>query len=338
MITTDPVGDWSWEVLLSGGPVGPDLPTETAGAVWGVLEKCGLATSAGTASISAVSANGPRRVWFHEDFTSPDSKQLRSGSPISDAMLRTKSSGADCVLTIRIQSPGFWLEAGRKNRAEKLFLIQVEMWKSALLVVTLETFSDAWLTCDTRDRAQPEIFEENAPRLAEALAEISSYLKSPVSPGDPNRFATPVADGFEDPSTEGAPYVDSWGTFEAAARSRKLHTGLPSGSPGYEEVTDYPVRYVAVTWNGRKVGYIWASVGDYAAGYAPRTAAGEDAFDVGKKWILLLREAHSKGLSALDALEWLTRRSPQQGAGEIAESDPLEVSSLDELEELSGRY
>ncbi|MEU2789510.1 hypothetical protein [Streptomyces sp. NPDC007100] len=57
----------------------------------------------------------------------------------------------DALVSFRVQCPGYWIESGTKHRAEKLFVIQVDIWKSSLLVVTLETYSDAWLTMDTRE-------------------------------------------------------------------------------------------------------------------------------------------------------------------------------------------
>jgi hypothetical protein len=337
VITTEPVGDWTWEVPLSGDLPVSGLAMETSASVWDVLEKYELASSAGRAEVSAASTTTPRDVWFHKYFTVTNSETLRSGSPIFDLPSRVNSE-VDYILTTQIQCPGIWLESGRRNRAEKLFTIQVDIWKSALLVMTLQTYSDAWLTFDTRDRAQSDVFRDNAPRLAATLAEISERFKTPVSPGDPNHFATPTANGFEDPGTEGASYVDSWGTFESAARSRKLRVDLPPGPLAYEEVTACPVRYITISRNGRKVGFVWASVGDFAAGYAPRTAAGEDAFTIGKKWLLLLREAHSKNFTPLEALGWLAQSAPPDGAGEVEEGGLLEASSLEELEELSGTY
>ncbi|MFI9192551.1 hypothetical protein ACIG0A_25030 [Streptomyces californicus] len=337
MITTEPVGDWTWEVPLSGSPSAPELAMETSATIWDVLNKHELAISKGKAEISIASVNDPHNIRLQENFTAANSETLRSRSPVVGSQPHARI-GIEHIFTIRIQCPGVWLESGKRHRAEKLFSIQVEIWKSALLVVTLETYSDAWLTFDTRDRAQSKISEENAHRLSSALAEISIRLNAEVEPGDPNYFATPAVDGFDDQGAEGASYVDPWGTFESSARSRKLRAYIPAGPPAYEEVTDLPVRYYTVALNGQKVGFIWASVGEFAAGYTPRTAAGEDAFIAGKEFIMLFREAHSKNLAPLDALDWLAQRAAQIGVGKVEETCPLEASSLEELEELSGTY
>ncbi|MFF7788867.1 hypothetical protein [Streptomyces sp. NPDC007991] len=253
-------------------------------------------------------------------------------------MAEAESLEGDFVVGVRIECPGYWLEPGAKHRAEKLFTIQVDIWKSSLLVVTLETYADAWLTMDTRDREQPEIYAENAPRLAAALEGISNLLGGAPTPGDPNRHATPTESGFEDPRIEGAAYDDSWGTFEIPARSRLLRSRIPASEDEYQEITDHPVRYFTIRRDGQTMGYVWASVGDEAAGYEPRTAAGEGAFEVGADWLLRLRDARSQGLNALAALTWVAQRPPRPEAGLVVEDTPQVAPSLDALEELSGRY
>jgi hypothetical protein len=191
---------------------------------------------------------------------------------------------------------------------------------------------------DTRDREQPEVYAENAPRLAAALDGISSLLGSAPTPGDPNRHATPTETGFEDPRIEGPAYDDSWGAFEISTRSRLLRSRIPASEDEYQEITEHPVRYFTVQRDGQTMGYVWASVGDEAAGYEPRTAAGEGALEVGAEWLLRLREAHGQGLTALAALAWVAQ-SPARPAGDVVVEDTPQVApSLDALEELSGRY
>lgn len=233
-----------------------------------------------------------------------------------------------------------WAMAGTgfAYRAEKLFSVQVEVWDGKLLVVTLETYSDAWLTMDTRDREQPEVHAANAPRLAAALEGISALLGSPPTPGDENRYAAPSATGFKDLRNEGPAYTDSWGTFEGLNRASLLDSRIPPSENEYEAITEYSVRYLTVQREGITLGFVWASVGDAAAGYVPRTAAGDEAFDAGAGWLLRLREAHSQGLSPLAALDWLAEHPPPPQFGRIAEATLEEAESLDTLEELSGRH
>ncbi|WP_241990014.1 MULTISPECIES: hypothetical protein [unclassified Streptomyces] len=258
-------------------------------------------------------------------------------SPVVRALEQTEALEGDLVAVLRVDCPGTWLEPVRSHRAEKLFAIQVEVWGGTLLVVTLETFSDAWLTMDTRGREQPDVHALNAPRLAAALDGISTFLGTPPMPGDENRYATPNETGFADPRIEGPAYDDAWGTFERLDRTRLLDARLPRCDEEYEQVTEAPVRYTTVRRDGVTLGYVWAATDDSAAGYVPRTAAGDAAFDAGAVWLSSLREACSEGLRPLRALDRLARRPAGPQAGVVSAAAFATAPSLDALEELSGR-
>ncbi|MFC9510090.1 hypothetical protein [Streptomyces sp. NPDC057002] len=290
------------------------------------------------ASVAVRSVHDTRDLRVRVDGLSLKSEQLSAEATLSRAVAEADSLEGDFVVGVRINCPGYWLESGVKYRAEKLFAIQVDLWKNSLLVVTLETYVDAWLTMDTRDREQPEVYAENAPRLATALHGISSLLGCAPTPGDPNRHATPTETGFEDPRIDGPAYDDSWGTFEIATRSRLLRSRIPASEDEYQEITEHPVRYFTIRRDGQTMGYVWASVGDEAAGYEPRTAAGEAAFEEGAEWLLRLRDAHGRGLNALAALDWVAQSPPRPEGGLVVEDTPQMAPSLDALEELSGRY
>ncbi|MCL7496335.1 MULTISPECIES: hypothetical protein [Streptomyces] len=133
---------------------------------------------------------------------------------------------------------------------------------------------------------------------------MPEVLGSTIDPGDPTRHAHPTATGFEDLSEEGAGYDDSWGTFEAPARWQKLMKLLPDGYPeqSYESWTDGPVRYAKVLSRDRVVGYLWVATDEDAAGYEPRAAVGEAAFEEGVPWLLHFAKAHQAGVPLLGAL------------------------------------
>lgn len=338
MITTDPIGDWTWEITPSHDEACPSRAVEIATAIWRILAKFDLAVAPGRINFSVRPRDNMRDAWVSVQDQILQTGSFRSGTTISDAVSQAEKKEGNLVVSARIQCPGLWYESGITHRAEQLFVATVEIWKRNLIVVTLETYSDAWLTMDTREREQAAVHAQNAPRLAAALKEISTALGSAPTPGDPNRHATPTETGFEDPTIEGTAYVDSWGTFEVPARSRRLRADLPLTENDYEEITSHPVRYFTIQRENRTIGYVWASIGDNAACYEPRTAAGDEAFEAGREWLLRLRTAHEQGLDALAALDWLTRLPPRKEIGTIAEATPQEAPSLDSLEELSGRY
>ncbi|MEU1149052.1 hypothetical protein ACFYO9_24145 [Streptomyces sp. NPDC005863] len=340
MITSTPVGDWTWEVTAHDDEIRPTRALQTAAAVWNELAERNLAVPDGKVRVLARSGDKLRDVRVDESGLLLGSDPLAPQSDLARAVARAEMLDGDFVLTIRIECPGRWLEPGFEYRAEKLFVIHVEVWDGKLLVVTLETYSDAWLTMDTRDREQPELHAANAPRLTAALEGISALLGSSPTPGDENRHAAPSATGFRDLRSEGPAYTDSWGTFEGLNRASLLSARVPQSEyeDEYESITEHPVRYFTVQREGRTLGFVWASVGDAAAGYVPRTAAGDEAFDVGAKWLLRLREAHSRGLSPFAALDWLSQQPSHPELGLIVEDTPQNAESLDALEELSGRY
>ncbi|SPE56235.1 hypothetical protein SNS2_2970 [Streptomyces netropsis] len=338
MITSDPIGDWTWEITPDTGDIRPARAVEIAGAVWNILNRHELAIPMGKTGFSVRSVGDMRDVRVNANGLPFEEEPLRSGTALSSVVAQAESLEGDFLVSVRVQCPGFWREPGAKYRAEKLFVLQVDIWKGSLIVVTLETYSDAWLTMDTREREQAAVHAENAPRLAAALEEVSALLGCFPTPGDPNRHATPTETGFEDLRIEGPAYDDSWGTFDVPARARRLRSLLPPSEDEYPEVTEYPVRYFTIQRDGRTLGFIWASAADNAAGYEPRTAAGDDAFEAGAGWMLRLRDAHSRGFTAPEALDWVAQLPPQQEIGSIAEGAPQEAPSLDALEELSGRY
>ncbi|MFF9129950.1 MULTISPECIES: hypothetical protein [unclassified Streptomyces] len=338
MITSTPVGDWTWEVTADDGEIRPVRAVHIAVAVWNELAKRNLAVPEGKARILARSGAKLREVRLDASGLRLGPAPLAPGSDLTEAVAQAEALDGDFVLTFRIECPGWWLEPGGDHRAEKLFSIQAEVWGGDLLVVTLETYSDAWLTMDTRDREQPEVYAANAPRLAAALEGISALLGGAPTPGDENRYAAPSATGFKDLRNEGPAYVDAWGTFEGLDRASLLNARIPRSEDEYESYTEHPVRYFTIQREGRTLGFVWASADDAAAGYVPRTAAGEDAFDEGAGWLLRLREAYSQGLSPLAALSWVARNPPHPGNGLVVEDTPRDAPSLDALEDLSGRY
>ncbi|MGA4842071.1 hypothetical protein [Streptomyces sp. G45] len=338
MITTSAVGDWSWELGHSPHGIGLISAVETSDAVWRALAAQELALPGGKFAVTARTTGDVRDAHLALSRAVASSAPLASDPAILDAVGELETLKEISLAEMRVQCSGLWLEPSGKHRAERLFSVQVDIWKNSLVVVSLETYSDAWMTMDLREREQVEVHALNAPRLAAALAGVSALLGRPPTPGDPTPYATPTKEGFEDLREEGAAYPDPWATFEVPARSRRLRALLPADQDEYLETTDHAVRYYTIQREGRTLGYVWASVADNAAGYEPRSAAGDDAFAAGAAWLTRLRDAHGRGLTALAALDWLTHLPPLPDIGTIAENTPREASSLDALEELSGRY
>ena len=186
MITSNPVGDWTWELTADSGEIRPVRAVQTAVTVWNELAKGSLAVPEGKAGVLVRGGAKLRDVRLDASGLRLGPDPLAPGADLTQAVAQVEALNGNFVLTIRIECPGWWLEPGFEYRAEKLFSIQVEVWDGNLLIVTLETYSDAWLTMDTRDREQPEVYAANAPRLAATLGSISAMLEGAPTPGDEN--------------------------------------------------------------------------------------------------------------------------------------------------------
>ncbi|MFD9574703.1 hypothetical protein ACFWBI_33385 [Streptomyces sp. NPDC059982] len=163
---------------------------------------------------------------------------------------------------------------------------------------------------------------------------------APVDPGDPTRYADPTAEGFAEPGETGAEHDDVWGMFEVPTRWRRLTALLPGGPDrrDYGSTTELPVRYARVRCGEQVLGCLMASA-DGAAGYEPRSAAGDAAFEAGAVRLARLRSARLRGLGAPEALDGLLGASADGGPdGSAVGTVARETASLDALEELSGRY
>ncbi|MFI7503501.1 hypothetical protein ACIBVL_34525 [Streptomyces sp. NPDC049687] len=337
MITTNSIGDWLWEITPRQ-EVKPSRAIDHAVAVWNILATAGVATPLAEVSVGVRSGDDMRDVRFEASGLPLERVPLVPGSALARASEHVDELQGDFVVRVRMRCPGEWSEGGVRHRAEQLFTIQVDIWERSLLTVLLETYSDAWLTMDTRGREQLSVHEENAPRLEYALAEISNFFGCSPTPGEENRYAIPTETGFEDVRIDGPAYDDAWRTFEVLDRSRRLRSPLPASEQEYSATTEQPVQYYTVQDGGQVLGYLWAARGDNAAGFEPRTAAGEQAFDAGRTWILLLREAYRLGISASHVLNWLGRQELPAGIGRLAEDEPRTCPSLEYLEDLSGRW
>ncbi|MFE9453368.1 hypothetical protein [Streptomyces sp. NPDC006739] len=338
MITTDPIGEWTWEITPEGRSVEPSRAIQIAAAIWNVLAGVGIAAPVAEVSVTVRSMGDMRDIRFEATGIPLEEDPLAPHTALARAASHTDALQGDFVVAVRMRCPGVWSVPGTRHRAEQLFTIQADVWKRSLVAVTLETYSDVWLTMDTRGREQIATYDENAPRLALALKEISELFGCAPTPGDENRYATPTETGFEDLRIEGPAYVDAWGTFEVPARSRRLRSLLPPSEEEYPETTEHPVHYYTVRDQGQILGYVWAAQADNAAGFEPRTAAGKRAFEAGRAWLLRLREAHRLGLQAPDVLTWLAQQAAPHVIGHIAEDEPQACPNLDSLEDLSGRW
>ncbi|MEV6961301.1 hypothetical protein AB0M97_19290 [Streptomyces sp. NPDC051207] len=302
-------------------------------ALWASMRASGLAEGDAQADISVRGKNGGELLL--------DLKRVPVAAAATDSELSQLVRSVDPeqvrLVTIDLATPGVCLREGKARHAQKMFMISVDAWASGAGTVTLRTFSDAWLSHDLRGHRQTGVQQENAPRLAAALAEITRITGAPIIPSDPTSYATPTMTGFEDLPDEDPDLLDSWYMFEVPRRTDWFLDQLPPGSLHFETQAESPVTFVEVMLGGRVIGYLWVSDNDDAAGYEPRTPAGDIALDVGKEWLTRLSDAKRRGLSPSEALREFSARRGDSRSGSVVADSPQRVSSLEDLQDLSGR-
>lgn len=96
---------------------------------------------------------------------------------------------------------GKWFDAAGKSRKDQLVELSVspdDLGMSA----TLSVHHDIWKWFDFTGRPHPEVYNRNAPRLAEALRELNSVLGVELEPGEPTYYGTPAESGIVTPDPD----------------------------------------------------------------------------------------------------------------------------------------
>ncbi|MEV5442157.1 hypothetical protein AB0N23_06365 [Streptomyces sp. NPDC052644] len=316
------MGEWFWEttVDVSDGR-GVRRALELFSELQALATRLGVVDGWGRSGVRVVTVDAPRRERYKWEGVGPVGRAVEV-----DSVQFTDRT----TLHVWCELPGNWFNGGAAHRVERLFTLRLVVWDQGGAMVSLATYSDAWLTLDLRERPQADVAASNAPRLAALLSAVSELLDAETEPGDPTFYGRPTQWGFEDLSVEGADYVDAWSTFAVPARWQRLKELLPDGyeDHAYDGWTDGPVRYFPVHDQGKTVGYLWAAIENEAAGYEPRTAAGDVAFFAGVPLLLSFAKAYQARISPLDALKEAALSHP----GTVIR----EMESLDAVQEMSG--
>ncbi|MFI2599593.1 hypothetical protein ACH5AC_02510 [Streptomyces sp. NPDC018693] len=332
-----PVGSWSWETKTQQPHDNPSKRcVQQVLTAWTALRACGLAEGDAQADVTVYGKHEGellldlKRVCVPMDMTATDDE-------LSQA-LRSVDPSQSRLVTVDLATPGVLLRtSGVPRRVQKLFVISVDAWASGAGTVTLRTFSDAWMSHDLRGHRQSEVQRENAPRLAAALAEITRITRVEVVPSDPTSYGTPTTTGFEDLPDEDPDLLDSWYMFEVPRRTDWLLGQLPPNSPHFETQAESPVTFAEVALRDQVIGYLWASDSENAAGYEPRTPAGDISLDAGKEWLARLSEAKRRGLRPSDALREFAGWQGDFRSGTVLAGSLRTAPSLEDLQDLSGR-
>ncbi|SHI56736.1 hypothetical protein SAMN05421803_101603 [Nocardiopsis flavescens] len=103
---------------------------------------------------------------------------------------------------LELLGPGVWINnEGHTKREQKLIGAFLSMDEFAVWG-TLWVMHDIWSYYDFSGQPHPEVYNNNAPRLASVLKEIETSLDVEIEEGEPTYFATPEKYGILTPTTE----------------------------------------------------------------------------------------------------------------------------------------
>ncbi|MCC3653172.1 MULTISPECIES: hypothetical protein [Streptomyces] len=196
-------GSWFWD-LEETAPPGLESAMKTAETMAGVLKRLGLLF--------------PYRLEY--DWYVLDSGYTGVGSTLSvstaldtpDVLARLRGSRPTAfpdaqIDDVHVVGSGTWIDAaGNSHREPRLLELSVSPQPIGL-AATLAVHHDVWKWYDFFGRPHPEVYNRNAPRLAQALRELNSVLGVEPEPGEPTIFGAATELGIDTPD----PYDDGSG-------------------------------------------------------------------------------------------------------------------------------
>ncbi|MFF8617223.1 hypothetical protein [Streptomyces sp. NPDC015350] len=103
------------------------------------------------------------------------------------------------IADIDVIGVGKWIDAEGRHRIEPE-LINLSLSTTLTdLSAEISVHHDIWGRYDFAGHPHPEVHQNNAPRIAAALKEISTLLGMPPEPGEPTYFGTATLEGLATP-------------------------------------------------------------------------------------------------------------------------------------------
>ncbi|MFG3282515.1 hypothetical protein [Streptomyces sp. NPDC048111] len=185
-------GSWYWD-LGESIPPGLQSALTVAAKVAGVLKRFDLMDAVKLEYGWYVLNSGPVGV----------RSTLFTTLPLDDPDLPGKVLGSRPaafpeaeVATLHVGGAGTWFDASGKGRRES-GLIEFSVTPDPFgPAVNLEVHHDIWSPLDFSGRPHPEVHHRNAPRLAEALRDITAVLGVSPETGEPTYFGHAVDFGI----------------------------------------------------------------------------------------------------------------------------------------------
>jgi hypothetical protein len=190
MRSPDEVGSWIWYLEASESPgIGDCL--EVLARVVAVLENHGLLKSNVIETCWNQQGKGKIGIWTKSSLSTPFSDPSSAEFVQQSQPSGFPDSYADFIETVSL---GTWIDAnGRRRQELQLINLAVDP-DPGEIQVEIRVHHDIWSWYDFSGHPHPEIYEQNAPRLAAALEEVEKTLGVETENGESTYFG--VSEGF----------------------------------------------------------------------------------------------------------------------------------------------
>ncbi|MEU9763712.1 hypothetical protein ACFYYY_17495 [Streptomyces sp. NPDC001834] len=188
-------GSWYWDLDEFAAP-GLESALSVAARMCDVLARLELLTPVEL-----------KYSWYVLDVgTTGITSTLELTKPLGDPSLpervrgsRPSSHPAAAIASIGVIGTGTWIDAEGQPRTEPELVDLSLSTAPTGLSAELSVHHDIWCWYDFAGRPHPEVYRNNAPRLAAALEEIGALLGMPPEPGEPTYFGTATPEGLATP-------------------------------------------------------------------------------------------------------------------------------------------
>ncbi|MFI2431346.1 hypothetical protein [Streptomyces sp. NPDC018693] len=191
-------GSWYWDLYDFAGP-GLEPALSVAARMCDVLARFELLAPSELKYSWYVLDAGPTGITSILDLVKP------LGDPSLPERVRgSRPAGyptAD-IADICVLGSGKWIDVSGQPRTEP-GLVDLSLSTAPTgLSAELSVHHDVWGLYDFAGRPHPEIFRNNAPRLAAALRDLTALLGMPPEPGEPTYFGAATVDGLAEPDAD----------------------------------------------------------------------------------------------------------------------------------------
>ncbi|MFG3661401.1 hypothetical protein [Streptomyces sp. NPDC047706] len=191
-------GSWYWD-LYDFGPPGLESALSLAGRLCEVLAQHELLRPFQLEYVWSVLDVGTTGVKSTLELTEPLS---HPGLPERVIGSRPAAFPTATMSDFNVIGSGTWIDAERQPHTEPRLVDLCLSTAPTGLSAELSVHHDIWGWYDFAGRPHPEVYQNNAPRLAAALKDLTALLGMPPEPGEPTIFGRATVDGLANPDAD----------------------------------------------------------------------------------------------------------------------------------------